>query len=167
MNWDLEPSVSTEVQTIQFIAFEVGSDRFALPIQHVIEFRTWIEPTIMPNAPHYMRGIINVRGEIIPIYDLAARIGRPLTDATPKHVVILAQNADAQITGVLVDSVSDILSINQSGIAALPRIEGGEATPFLSGVISVDSELLGIIDVDKLVRESQIAQTQPALGGPT
>jgi purine-binding chemotaxis protein CheW len=139
---------------LQFIAFEVGRDRFALPIQHVIEFRTWIEPTAMPNAPLYMRGVINVRGEILPIYDLAARLGRALTAATPRHVVILARNLDGQTTGILVDSVSDILSVPPKDISALPRLEGGEATPFLSGVIAVESELLGIIDIDRVVRES-------------
>lgn len=146
---------------LQFIAFEVGADRFALPIQHVIEFRTWTEPTIMPNTPPYMRGIINVRGEILPIYDLAARIGRSPTQATPRHVVILSQNVDGQTTGILVDSVSDILSVAPEAISSLPRVEGGDATPFMSGVVIVEGEMLGIIDVDRLVRESTAAAALP------
>ncbi len=161
MSWDLDVVTMAEATAVQFIAFEVGHDRFALPIQHVIEFRTWIEPTIMPNAPSYVRGIINVRGEILPIFDLAARLGRGMTDATPKHVVILAQNINGQTTGVLVDSVSDILTIAPKDIAALPRVDGGEATPFLSGILSVDSELIGVIDVDKLVAESAVQAIGP------
>jgi purine-binding chemotaxis protein CheW len=161
MSWDLEVATNPEAAALQFIAFEVGNDRFALPIQHVIEFRTWAEPTTMPNAPSYVRGIINVRGEILPIFDLAARLGRGFTMASPKHVVILAQNIQGQTTGILVDSVSDILTVSPKDIAALPRVEGGEATPFLSGILSIDSELIGVIDVDKLVHESAM----PAVTG--
>jgi purine-binding chemotaxis protein CheW len=148
---------SADPDMIQFITFEVGNDHFALPIQHVIEFRTWTEPTGMPHVPSYMRGVINVRGEIIPVFDLAARIGRGLTDATARHVTILAQNLDGQTTGVLVDSVLDILSVTADQISALPHIDGGDAAPFLSGVLTIDGALLGIIDIDRLVREAVTA----------
>jgi len=156
MSWDLDRVVAVDDRTLQFIAFEVGTDRFALPIASVIEFRTWIEPTMMPNTPAYLRGVINVRGEIIPIYDFAARLGRGLTQATPRHIVILAHNQSGQTTGLLIDQVLDILSVVPEAISAMPRIEGVDAAPFLTGVVAVDAEMLGIVDVDRLVSESTL-----------
>jgi purine-binding chemotaxis protein CheW len=156
MSWDLDRITVADDRSRQFIAFEVGQDRYALPIESVIEFRTWIEPTAMPNTPVYLRGVINVRGEIIPIYDFAGRLGRPLTNATPRHVVILTQNQASQTTGLLIDQVLDILSVQPEEISAMPRIDGVDAAPFLTGVVAVDGELLGIVDVDRLVFEGPL-----------
>lgn len=67
----------------QFVSFEIGDSMFLIPIERVVEFRIWSEPAPVPRTPDYVRGIVNIRGEIVPIYDVAARLGRGATEAPP------------------------------------------------------------------------------------
>lgn len=138
----------------QFVSFEIGGTTFLIPIERVIEFRTWSEPTAVPHTPEYVRGIVNIRGEIVPIYDVAARLGKGATDAGARHVVVIVRGQDGRSIGLLVDSVTDIVAAKTEDMAAMPAIEGGDATPFMSGVVFLAEKILGVTDVDRLVEET-------------
>jgi purine-binding chemotaxis protein CheW len=138
----------------QFVTFEIGTDTFLIPIERVVEFRTWTEPTAVPHTPAYVRGIVNIRGEIVPIYDVSARLGRGATDAGARHVVVIVRDVDGRSVGLLVDSVTDIVNARHDAMAPMPRIEGGDATPFMAGVVFVEERILGVTDVDRLVEET-------------
>lgn len=138
----------------QFVSFEIGGTAFLIPIERVIEFRTWSEPTAVPHTPDYVRGIVNIRGEIVPIYDVAARLGKGATDASARHVVVIVRGQDGRSIGLLVDSVTDIVAAKTEDMAAMPAIEGGDATPFMSGVVFLAEKILGVTDVDRLVEET-------------
>jgi len=144
----------------QFVSFEIGDTMFLIPIERVMEFRVWSEPASVPNTPEYVRGIVNIRGEIVPIYDVAARIGRGLTSASDRHVIVIVRGQDAQSVGLLVDSVTDIVTARTSNMAPMPKIEGADTTAFMAGVVFIEQRILGVTDVDRLVQE-----TFPALDG--
>ncbi|MBL8832479.1 MAG: purine-binding chemotaxis protein CheW [Rhodospirillales bacterium] len=138
----------------QFVTFEIGENTFLIPIERVVEFRTWSEPTSVPHTPDYVRGIVNIRGEIVPVYDVAARLGRGLTQPGARHVVVIVRGEDRRSVGLLVDSVTDIVNARPGEMAPMPRIEGGDATPFMSGVVFAEERIFGVTDVDRLVTET-------------
>lgn len=138
----------------QFVSFEIGGTTFLIPIDRVIEFRIWSEPTQVPHTPSYVRGIVNIRGEIVPIYDVAARLGKGATDPGPRHVVVIVRGSEGRSVGLLVDSVTDIVVARDADRAPMPSIEGGDATPFMAGVVFAAERILGVTDVDKLVEET-------------
>jgi purine-binding chemotaxis protein CheW len=152
----------------QFVSFEIGGTSFLIPIDRVVEFRTWVEPTGVPHTPDYVRGIVNIRGEIVPIYDVSARLGKGPADAGPRHVVVIVRGQDGRSIGLLVDSVTDIVTAKNEDMAAMPAIEGGDATPFMSGVVFLAEKILGVTDVDRLVEETfpGIEAAQAAHEGP-
>jgi len=138
----------------QFVTFEIGAETFLIPIGRVVEFRTWSEPTAVPHTQPYVRGIVNIRGEIVPIYDVAARLGRGMTEPGARHVVVIVRDDAFRSVGLLVDSVTDIVNARPDSMAPMPRIEGGDATPFMAGVVFVEERILGVTDVDRLVEET-------------
>src|ERR1700754_299029 len=94
----------------ELIAFRIGDQEFCVDIMSVREIRGWTQATAMPHAPHYMMGVINLRGAVLPIIDLSARLGMKLAEPTARHVIIVAQ-VKRNVVGLLVDAVSDILTI--------------------------------------------------------
>ncbi len=138
----------------QFVTFEIGDHTFLIPIERVVEFRTWSEPTSVPHTPEYVRGIVNIRGEIVPVYDVGARLGRGLTAPGARHVVVIVRGEEQRSVGLLVDSVTDIVNARPDNMAPMPKIEGGDATPFMSGVVFAEDRIFGVTDVDRLVSET-------------
>lgn len=149
-----ETGRSDDSPEAQFVSFEIGTDTFLIPIERVVEFRIWSEPTTVPHTPEYVRGIVNIRGEIVPIYDVAARLGRSFTKPSDRHVVIIVRGEDVRSIGLLVDSVTDIVNVRASAMAPMPRIDGGKSTPFMTGVVFIDDKILGVTDIDRLVTET-------------
>jgi purine-binding chemotaxis protein CheW len=154
METDRQKQAGSDAPESQFVTFEIGDHTFLIPIERVVEFRTWSEPTSVPHTPSYVRGIVNIRGEIVPVYDVAARLGRGLTEPGARHVVVIVRGEESRSVGLLVDSVTDIVNARPDNMAPMPKIEGGDATPFMSGVVFAEERILGVTDVDRLVSET-------------
>src|ERR1700742_2953006 len=105
----------------QFITFRSGEQDFGADIMAIREIRGWTETTPLPHAPDYVRGVINLRGVVLPVVDLKARLGLGLTDANPKDVIVVVQAGERTI-GILVDAVSDILTVTSGEIQATPEL---------------------------------------------
>jgi purine-binding chemotaxis protein CheW len=97
-----------------------------------------------------MRGVLNLRGAIVPIIDLRCRFGQGLTDATPLHIVIIVQIGGRQV-GLIGDRVLDIVSVESTQIQPVPRTSQGSATDFLSGLVTIDSTMIALIDLPNLL----------------
>ncbi len=141
-------AVASEVR--QFISFKVKEEEFAIDIMAVREIKGWTETTTLPNQPEYLLGILNLRGTIVPIFDLSCRFGRGLTTATRMHVVIIVSVLDRTI-GLLVDAVSDILTVQNADIRPIPdmdRTSGG--AQFLSGIITVNDSMVVLLSLETL-----------------
>jgi purine-binding chemotaxis protein CheW len=134
----------------QFISFAIGDDQYGVDIMAVREIKGWSEITHLPKQPDYVRGVLNLRGVIVPIVDLRCRFGQGLTEATPLHIVIIVQIGSRPV-GLLADRVLDIVSLDASQIQPVPRIARGARVDFLSGLVTVDNAMIALIDLPNLL----------------
>jgi purine-binding chemotaxis protein CheW len=134
----------------QFISFAIGDDQYGVDIMAVREIKGWSEITHLPKQPDYVRGVLNLRGVIVPIIDLRCRFGQGLTEATALHIVIIVQ-AGSRPVGLLADRVLDIVSLDASQIQPVPRIARGARVDFLSGLVTVDNAMIAVIDLPNLL----------------
>ncbi|MCG5243540.1 chemotaxis protein CheW [Azospirillum doebereinerae] len=148
-------SAEDEHQPVQFVAFKVNGDDFAVDIMAVREIKAWADVSSLPNMPSYVRGVLNLRGNIVPIFDLRCRFGRGVTEASRLHVVIILI-ARGRTIGILVDAVSDILKARASDLRALPENES-EGAGFITGLLALDRRMIAILDPDRLLDQSLVA----------
>lgn len=134
----------------EFVAFRVGAQEFCIDIMCVREIRGWTAATPLPHSPPYVRGVINLRGAVLPIVDLAMRFGLGLTEPTPRSVIIVV-HIYQQIVGLLVDAVSDILTSSEASMQPTPDIASDMAKTFVKGVYAVDGRMISIITLDSVL----------------
>jgi len=134
----------------EFIAFRVGVQEFCIDIMSVREIRGWTPATALPHAPSYVRGVINLRGSVLPVVDLAERLGFPPTDASARQVIIVVQ-VGAQIIGLLVDAVSDILTLTTETIQPTPEVASASVKFFVLGMLAIDGRMIGVIELDSVM----------------
>jgi purine-binding chemotaxis protein CheW len=139
--------VASNSANLEFVAFRVGAQEFCIDIMGVREIRGWTQATPLPHSPAYVRGVINLRGAVLPIVDLAMRFGLGLTEPTPRSVIIVVQ-VHQQIIGLLVDAVSDILTVSEASMQPTPDIASDLAKTFVKGVYAVDGRMISIVSLD-------------------
>lgn len=132
------------------VCFSVGDQRYGIDIDLVREIRAWTAPTALPQTPDFVRGVINLRGMVVPILDLRARFGQRPTEPTKAHVVIVVQ-IGARLAGILVDTVSDIVRVADAEVREVPEIGGVNARECLDGLITVDGQLVALISTERIV----------------
>jgi purine-binding chemotaxis protein CheW len=134
----------------EFVSFAVGADQYGVDIMSVREIREWSKVTRLPKQPDYVRGVLNLRGVMVPIVDLRCRFGQGLTEATPQHIVIVVQ-IDERVIGLLVDRVLDILALASNAILPVPKVTQSSRIEFLSGLFTTNDELVALIDLPGLL----------------
>jgi purine-binding chemotaxis protein CheW len=153
---------------LQFITFTIGDESYGVDIMAVREIKVWSEITRLPEQPDFVRGVLNLRGAIVPIADLRCRFGQGLTEATALHVVIIVQ-IDGQLIGLLADRVSDIVTVDPAKIKPVPKIGQNAKSAFLSGIVSIESDLIALIELSRLLSlpetETLIAAAQSETAG--
>jgi purine-binding chemotaxis protein CheW len=137
----------------QFISFAIGDDQYGVDIMAVREIKGWSQITRLPRQPDYMRGVLNLRGIMVPIIDLRCRFGQGMTEATPLHVVIVVQIGTRHV-GLLADRVLDIVGCNASQVQPVPRIAQGSRVDFLSGLVTIESGMIALIDLSHILAVS-------------
>jgi purine-binding chemotaxis protein CheW len=143
----------------QFLTFTVSDEVFGVDIMKVREIKGWQEVTRLPNSPEFLRGLMNLRGIILPIFDLRCRFGMGLTHAESKHVIIIIALEKRSI-GILVDTVSDILTVSAQEVKAVPAMEGGRTIDekYVNGLISVDQRMVILLDMERLFESEAVKQ---------
>ena len=134
----------------ELISFRIGDQEFCVDIMSVREIRGWTPATALPHSPGFVRGVINLRGAVLPIVDLAARFGLPETHPSARHVIIVAQ-VGSQVVGLLVDAVSDILTMAQDAIQPTPEVASDMARSFVRGVLAVEGRMISLIGLDEIL----------------
>jgi purine-binding chemotaxis protein CheW len=134
----------------QLISFAIGDDQYGVDIRAVREIKGWTAITPLPGQPEYVRGMLNLRGVIIPIVDLRCRFGQGLTSVTPLHIVIVVQIA-AKAVGLLADRVLDIVSLDGVEIKPVPKVAQSQRTNFLCGLVTSDEAMIALIDLPNLL----------------
>jgi len=138
------------MSTRELIAFRVGRQEFCINVMAVREIRGWSAATALPRAPRYIRGVINLRGAVLPIIDLAVRLGLPESEPHARNVIIVVQIAHQQM-GLLVDAVSDILSTEDRDIQPAPDVSSGLVREFVKGLVPVDGRMISLIALDNML----------------
>ena len=135
----------------ELIAFRIGAQEFCVDIMIVREIRGWTPATALPHAPNFVSGVINLRGAVLPIVDLARRLGFPASSPTARHVIIVAQIAK-QTVGLLVDAVSDILTINDGNIQPTPDLAPTDQIKnFVRGLLPIDGRMISLLSLDRVL----------------
>jgi len=141
----------------EFISFAIGEEQYGVDIMAVREIKGWSDITHLPKQPDYVRGVLNLRGAIVPIVDLRCRFGQGLTETTPLHIVIIVQIGDRQV-GLIGDRVLDIVSVTPAQIQPVPRTGNAHSTNFLAGLVSNESVMIALIDLPHLLADHGIAE---------
>ncbi|MDF2523258.1 MAG: chemotaxis signal transduction protein [Clostridiales bacterium] len=143
-----------DTQKGKFLTFTLGNESYGIEISYVTEI-IGIQPvTEVPELPEYIRGIINLRGKIIPVMDVRIRFKKPFREYNDRTCVIVIDIKDVSI-GLIVDSVSEVLSIPESEIVAPPDVGKG-GNKYIKGIGKVGSEVKLILDSDKLLNEEEV-----------
>ncbi len=155
-----DAAAGVAAQRSDFISFAIGDEQYGVDIMAVREIKGWSSVTHLPNQPEYVRGVLNLRGVMVPIVDLRCRFGQGNTETTPLHVVIIVQ-IDGRQVGLLADRVLDIVSFEPSQVQPVPRIANGLRASFLAGLITIDDAMLALVDLPNLL-SVPIEDGQPA-----
>lgn len=149
----MRPAVALAGAKIELISFELAGQEFCIDTQAVREIRGWTAPTRMPNAPPYVLGVINLRGVVMPVLDLRARLGLGETAATSRHVYVVVQQGD-RVVGVMVDAVQETFSVDPEMLQPPPAMDYGEGGPLVDAILPIDGRMLSRLVLGALIPET-------------
>ncbi len=136
--------------TLELISFRIGEQEFCLDIMAVREIRGGAATTPLPHSPEFVLGVINLRGAVLPIIDLKARLGLGKGEPTERSVVIVVR-IGSRLVGLLVDAVSEILAAEPNMIQPTPSIGCDTVTRFVRGILTMDGRMVSWIALDEIL----------------
>jgi purine-binding chemotaxis protein CheW len=134
----------------QLITFQLGDQFLGVDIMAIREIRAWSPATPLPNVPAHVRGVVNLRGVVLPVLDLRCRLGWGDTDPTARHVIIVVRIGE-QLQGLIVDAVNDIVSVAPEAMQPLPDMGDVEASRYLDGLATIEDRMILVLALDRLV----------------
>ena len=137
-------------QRRELISFRIGAQEFCVDIMAVREIRGWTSATPIPHSPNYVRGVINLRGAVLPIVDLAARLGFAVSEPTARSVIIVTHIGNRTV-GLMVDAVSDILTVSDDLVQPTPDVTCDTVKAFVKGILAIDDRLISLISLDRVL----------------
>ncbi|OCX62320.1 chemotaxis protein CheW [Thioclava sp. SK-1] len=144
MTDDIAPTQNSS--EIELLSFRLAEEEYSVDIMSVREIRGWTRATPLPHAPPHVRGVINLRGTVLPVVDLSVRLGMSPVEGDARNVIIVVQ-LGRQTAGLLVDAVSDILSIPREELQAPPDLAADSAHGFISALTIVDGRMIRVLDL--------------------
>lgn len=141
----------------EFITFEVEGQLFGIDIMAIREIRAWTPVTRLPSVPDYVAGVVNLRGTVLPVVDLAARLGWKATEPTSRHAIIVV-HIDGQARGMIVDAVSDIVTICADALQPPPTTSGDAIVPFLEGLAAIEERMVMVLDLKAVGASEDLAE---------
>lgn len=151
-------------QTEQLLTFIVAGEEYGVDILRVQEIRSWSNPMPIPNTPSYIKGVINIRGDIVAIADLRERLGLPsLTYGATTVVVVLrvGRSGHERVLGVIVDAMSDVTSVPVAAIKPPPSFRNSNADSLAKGIVTLDTKMITILEVDRIFEVSDAPAHAP------
>jgi purine-binding chemotaxis protein CheW len=134
----------------EYITFRIGSQYFCVDIMSVREIRGWTPATALPRSPGFVRGVINLRGVVLPVIDLSERLGFMPAEPSQRHVIIVAQTGK-QVIGLLVDAVSDIIAMPTDKLQPTPDVGSEAAREFVVGVMAIDDRMVSVVALESIM----------------
>ena len=148
------------MQGQQYLTFSVSGELFAIPISAIKEIIEYRIPTDVPMMPPFIRGVINLRGRVVPVIDLAVRFGRPKAEVARRTCIVIleiAQEGQQQDIGVVVDAVSAVLDIADADIEPPPKFGAKLRADFISGMGKIAEKFVIILDIDKVLSVEELS----------
>jgi len=139
----------------EFLSFRLGAEEYGIDILKVQEIRGWEPPTAIANMPAFIKGVVNLRGIIVPIVDLRIKfkLAEAKYDATTVAIIL---NVAGRVVGVVVDSVSDVVTLSAQQIRPAPEFSAALETRFITGLGTVDERMLILLDIEQLMTSSDM-----------
>jgi purine-binding chemotaxis protein CheW len=160
-----EAKVAATAANEQLLTFIVDGEEYGVDILRVQEIRSWSTPMPIPNTPPYIKGVINIRGDVVPIADLRERLGLPkleygaTTVVVVLHVVVAGQQ---RVMGVIVDAMSDVTNVPQASIKAPPVFRTTQDGSLAKGIVTLETKMITILDVDRILEAASKPSLAPA-----
>ena len=147
---------------LEFLAFTLGQEEYGIDIQKVQELRGYDTVTRIANAPEHIKGVVNLRGIIVPIIDMRIKfnLGTPTYD---QFTVVIILNMASRVMGMVVDSVSDVITLSPEQVKPAPEMGSVLDTDYLIGLGTLDERMLILVDIDKLMSSSEMGLTEQAV----
>jgi purine-binding chemotaxis protein CheW len=158
----MSQSISDAHATTQYLTVKLAEEEYGIDILAVREIRGWTPVTRIPQAPHYVLGVLNLRGAIVPVLDLRLRFGlnREAYNATTVTVIVTVAG---RLFGIVVDAVSDVLDIEDTQLRPVPDMGTAVDTEYLKGLTSIGERMVLLLDADKLLQPQDVQQLDNAL----
>ncbi len=156
---DLELGMDIDAEADQYLTFIMADEEYGVDILRVQEIRGWEHVTPVPNTPKYIKGVINLRGTIVPLVDLRERFGVESIEYGPTTVVIVLKviSEDAErIMGIVIDAVADVYNIDEEKIKPAPDFGSVVSIEYVRGLASINEKMLIVLDIDKLLGSDQL-----------
>jgi purine-binding chemotaxis protein CheW len=160
----MSAAVETTTNT-QYLTFKLGEEVFALDVAEVREILDFTTVTKVPRTPDYMRGVINLRGSVVPVMDLRLKFGMPATEQTVNSCIIVVEmnmDHDQVVIGVLADAVQEVIDLEPEQIEPAPRIGTKLNMEFILGMGKYNGNFMMILDIDKIFQGSDLSVSQAA-----
>lgn len=162
-------SAELDENTQQFLTFILNDEEYGVDILRVQEIKGWDDVTQVPNTPEYIRGVINLRGTIVPIIDLRIRFSMEQLAYGPTTVVIvlkvISSDDSSRIMGIVVDGVSDVYNMKKDQIKAAPDFGDGVDSSFVNGLATVEEKMVIILDIDQMLNSNELAKVNQISDG--
>lgn len=142
--------------TVELLTFRLADQEYSIDIMSVREIRGWTRTTPLPHAPSYMKGVINLRGTVLPVMDLAERLGMKAREQNERNVIIVVKH-EGTMTGLLVDAVSDIIALTSKDLQPPPEMNSGITSGVVSALTLVDERMIRILDLGATIKFTQPA----------
>ncbi len=156
------PSRATSIDRSaeKYLSFHVGAEEFAVGVLSVREIIGMQDITVVPHTPPYLKGIINLRGKVIPVIDLRIKFGMPPAEYTQRTCIIVVEvtnNDSRMMMGVVVDAVSEVANVSPSDIENTPDFGEGVTVPYLLGLAKTKGKVKILLDIDKVLTSSELS----------
>ena len=152
-------NASETSSTAQYLTFTLDQERYAIDIAKVREVLEFSAVTKVPRTPEFMRGMINLRGNIVPVIDLRLKLGLSRTERTVDTAIVITEvmvDGQPTVLGALADSVQEVIELDAASIAPPPRMGTRVNTDFIHGMARRDDQLLVLLDIDRVLSEDDL-----------
>lgn len=156
-----EIAVSLTTERDQFLTFTLKDEEYGIDILRVQEIKGFSKIRAIPNSPAYIKGLMNLRGTVVPIVDLRARFGMEQVEYN-QFTVIIVVSVGTKLVGLIVDAVSDVLDVPYGEIEDAPDVGGEIESDYFSGMTKVDDKLVLLLEIDKLIALEKLEEAQAA-----
>jgi purine-binding chemotaxis protein CheW len=152
-----------QVSKKQYLSFSLGGEDYGIDILRVQEIKGWEEVRPLPDTPDYVKGVLELRGVIVPVIDLRLRFELKDVEYTPTTVFVVVTvqaNGKSFMRGIVVDTVSDVLDVNEDDVKSAPKLEHAVSNQYISGVVTLAERMVVLLDLDKLFSSDELEKLE-------